>query len=143
MQNEHAGRFAAPRAKYRALLAATALVLLASCGGGGGGAGVAPPPAVNQAPVFTSGNAATYVENGTAIAHQATATDAEGSVLTFTITGGADAALFVITSAGQLRFVASPNFDLPTDGGSDNVYQVELTVSDGEKSSDDPRCNSN
>lgn len=133
MKNEYARRFAAPREGIRALLATTALALLVSCGGGGGGS--SPPPVLNQAPIFTSANAATYVENGTDNAYQATATDAEGGALTFTITGGADAVRFVVTPAGQLRFVAPPNFDLATDANGDNVYQVQLTVSDGQVSS--------
>lgn len=120
------------------LLALTAITaLIASCGGGGSGAPPAPPappPAANQAPSFTSANAVAYVENGTGTVYQATASDPEGSALTFAITGGADAALFTVSASGQLRFNASPNFDLAADADGNNVYQVQLTVSDGQAS---------
>ena len=52
--------------------------------------------------------------------------------LTYSIVGGADAALFTIDAAtGALRFVAAPDFEAPTDAGADNVYDVTVQVSDG------------
>jgi Ca2+-binding RTX toxin-like protein len=51
--------------------------------------------------------------------------------LTYSISGGADAAKFSINAAtGVLSFVASPDFDLPTDAGGNNVYDVIVLVSD-------------
>lgn len=104
-------------------------LLLASCGGGGGG-GAPPPPGPNSAPSFTSLQTATVVEN-TAAAYQATAADPEGSALTFSISGGADAARFSITAAGALSFTPAPDFDLATDADGNNVYAVQIRVSDG------------
>ena len=44
---------------------------------------------------------------------------------TYSITGGADPALFTINATtGVLSFVAAPNFEVPTDAGADNVYDV-------------------
>lgn len=106
------------------------LSLLAACGGGGGG--TTPPPA-NQPPSFTSPATVSVVENN-ANAYQATATDPDGNPLTFSITGGADAARFTITAAGQLRFVAAPNFDLPADADGNNIYLVEISVGDSQTS---------
>lgn len=103
------------------------LLLLASCGGGGGGSAPAGP---NNAPTFTSPQTATVVENITT-AYQATATDAEGNALTYSISGGADAARFSITTAGALSFAPAADFDLPTDTDGDNVYAVQIRVSDG------------
>ncbi len=37
-----------------------------------------------------------------------------------------------MTATGSLSFVAPPNFDLPGDASQDNVYQVQLTASDGQ-----------
>ncbi len=37
-----------------------------------------------------------------------------------------------MTTNGALTFVTPPNFDLPGDAGRDNVYQVQLTASDGQ-----------
>lgn len=49
----------------------------------------------------------------------------------YTITGGADAALFTIDSAtGLLRFIDAPDYETPRDlglGAGNNTYQVEVT----------------
>ncbi|MEA3065891.1 MAG: hypothetical protein QOJ27_2343 [Sphingomonadales bacterium] len=108
------------------------LVILSACGGGGGGA-PPPPPAPNQAPSFTSAAAVSVVENR-ADAYQATATDPEGGPLVFSIAGGADAARFAISAGGALRFVAAPDFEVPADADGNNVYLVEIAVSDGQAS---------
>ena len=52
--------------------------------------------------------------------------------LTYSISGGADAAKFSINSStGVLSFVAAPNYEAPTDAGANNVYDVTVQVSDG------------
>jgi len=105
---------------------------LAGCSGGGGSA-PAPSPTptpANRAPAFTSAATASVVENTTAVL-TATASDPDGNPLSFAISGGADAARFSMTSAGALAFAPAPNFDLPADADGDNVYQVQLRVSDG------------
>ena len=114
----------------------TAPLLLASCGGGSGG-GSTPPPANNAPPSFTSAQTASVTENTSAV-YQAAASDPDGNPLTFTIDGGADAALFSITSAGALRFKTAPDYDLPGDANGDNVYAVTLRVSDGSASATQP-----
>lgn len=118
--------------RMRVLFALTSL-LLVSCGGGGGGNGDGggPPPGANAPPVFTSLQTASVAEN-TAAAYQATASDPDSNPLTFAIDGGADAALFSITAAGALRFNAAPDHDLPGDADGNNVYAVQLRVSDGQ-----------
>ncbi|ODP37129.1 PQQ-dependent sugar dehydrogenase, partial [Sphingomonas turrisvirgatae] len=88
------------------------------------------PSAANRAPTFTSAATASVVENSTA-AYTATATDPDGDALTFSIAGGADAARFTIGSGGALVFTPAPNFELPGDADGDNVYRVQLRVSDG------------
>ena len=85
-------------------------------------------------PVITSsgGGASASInvpENTTAVV-TVTATDV-GDTLTYSISGGADAAKFVIDSTtGVLRFIAAPDFEAPTDANGDNVYQVTVTVRD-------------
>ncbi len=116
--------------RMRVFLALSPLVL-ASCGGGGGGGSA--PPSANAPPSFTSPQTASIAENTTA-AYQATASDPDGNTLTFTIDGGADAARFAITAAGALRFSTAPDFDLPGDADGDNVYAVQIRVSDGQAS---------
>lgn len=100
-------------------------LLVQACAGGGG---TTPPP--NQAPSFVSTGSISVAENVTA-AYQAAATDPDGDALTFSITGGADAARFTITPAGALSFVVAPDFEAPADSGANNVYDVQLGVADG------------
>lgn len=85
----------------------------------------------DNAPVITGG-AASVAENSTATGFTATATDADGNAVTFSISGGADATLFAIdASTGALSFIAAPDFDVPGDAGADNVYDVNVQASDG------------
>ncbi|MDF1811863.1 MAG: choice-of-anchor Q domain-containing protein, partial [Verrucomicrobiales bacterium] len=91
---------------------------------------------VNDNPVITSdGGGATATvnaaENQTAVT-TVTATDVDlpAQNLTFTITGGADAALFDITAGGVLTFKVAPDFENATDDGTDGVYDVQVTVTD-------------
>jgi len=89
------------------------------------------------APTITSnggGDTATIsiAENTTAVTTvMATDPDA-GQTLSYSISGGADAAKFTIGSlTGVLSFVTAPNFELPTDAGGNNVYDVIVQASDG------------
>ena len=59
-------------------------------------------------------------------------TDPEGSAITWSITGGADAAKFSINAAtGAVTFVTAPSFGTPTDDDADNSYVLQITASDG------------
>jgi uncharacterized protein (DUF2141 family) len=89
------------------------------------------------APTITSnggGDTATIsiAENTTAVA-TVLATDPDaGQTLSYSISGGADAAKFTIGAlTGVLSFVTAPNFELPTDAGGNNVYDVIVQASDG------------
>src|SRR5262249_5725656 len=93
----------------------------------------------DNAPVFSSGTSASTAENvSTATAvYTAVATDADGTpannTVSYSLQGGvADNNLFNINSAtGAVTFKASPNFENPTDGGANNVYDIVVTASDG------------
>ena len=52
---------------------------------------------------------------------------------------GTDAAKFSISSSGELKFIAMPDFEKPTDTGNNNTYDVtvEVTDSDGNTASQD------
>ena len=86
---------------------------------------------VNEAPLITSGAAVSATENQTA-ATTVTSSDVDGGAPVYSIVGGADAALFTIDAAtGVLAFNAAPDFELPSDAGADNVYDVTVQVADG------------
>jgi hypothetical protein len=56
----------------------------------------------------------------------------KGDVLVYSIIGGVDRSLFTIDAAtGVMRFITAPDFERPTDSGTNNVYDVEVQVSDG------------
>ena len=58
--------------------------------------------------------------------------DLPAQTLTYSITGGADAARFTIDAAtGALSFLAVPDYEVPSDANADNVYDVTVQVSDG------------
>ncbi|MBV8688232.1 MAG: cadherin repeat domain-containing protein [Alphaproteobacteria bacterium] len=90
----------------------------------------------NEAPVIGSnggGDAAavTVAENGNAVTTVAAA-DPEHAALSYSIAGGADAALFSINaSTGELSFISAPDYEAPADANGDNVYQVTVRAGDG------------
>jgi len=86
---------------------------------------------VNEGPLFTSPSAFSVAEN-TTVAANLTAVDPDaGTVFLYTITGGADAALFDIDAAtGVVTFKTAPNFEAPQDAGGNNVYDVDVAVDD-------------
>jgi hypothetical protein len=102
--------------------AGLAVLALPGCSGGGS--------APNQPPSFTSPAVAVMPETGS-LDYQAVATDPDGDPLTYSIQGGADGSRFAITAGGALRFVSAPDFERPADSGGNNVYEVQLGVSDG------------
>ena len=107
--------------------------LLAACGGGSTRVSVGnPPPTTNRAPVFTSAATATVPEDTAGVFYTATASDADNNPLVFSIMGGVDRDRFNITTAGALSFVVPPDFEAPVDTNRDNVYLVDLRVSDGQ-----------
>ena len=87
-------------------------------------------------PIFSSGNSVGVAENHTvdSVVYTAMATDADGDTLTYSLSG-ADGALFTIDlTTGAVRFIASPDFEDPDDAGGNNVYNITVTASDGDKS---------
>ncbi len=111
----------------RAFLAS--LMLLQGCGSGGN----SPAPPVDLPPTFTSATSVTFQEGSSTTAYQAVAIDPEGRPITFSIVGGADAALFTLTADGKLTFKTAPDFEAPADANRDNIYQIQIAASDGAK----------
>jgi len=90
-------------------------------------------PIVNEAPTITSDEQFSINENET-IVSTIQATDNENTSLTFNISGGADGSLFSLNdSTGELAFNNAPDFEVPNDTDSNNIYELEIEVSDGDK----------
>ena len=88
---------------------------------------------VNEAPTVSGSTAVRYAENGAAAVAAYTAADPEGATVTWTLTGD-DAEDFRVSSTGALTFQTSPDFETPADAGTDNVYNVIVSASDGNSS---------
>jgi Ca2+-binding RTX toxin-like protein len=94
---------------------------------------------VNEAPVISSNGglataAISVAENTTAVTTVVAADPDAGNTVTYSIaTGlGDDAGLFTINAAtGELAFNPAPDFEGPTDLGTNNVYNVTVRASDG------------
>lgn len=85
-----------------------------------------PPPSL---PTFSSGASASTEENVTTQVVYTAVAQAVG-VVSYAITGGADAASFVIDAAsGDVRFASPPDFEAPSDADANNVYEITITAS--------------
>ncbi len=92
---------------------------------------------VGDAPVITSNGgldtAAVSVAENSTVVTTVTSTDVDaGATKAFSISGGADAARFQIDAAtGALSFRSAPNFEARVDAGTNNIYDVIVSASDG------------
>ncbi len=89
---------------------------------------------VNEStPVFSSGTSVSMFENQASTGYIAQAADSAEptQTISYSITGGADGALFNVDGAsGALSFIAAPDFETPQDAGGLNIYNVEISASD-------------
>ena len=91
----------------------------------------------NELPTITSNDggdtAAASIAENTSVVTTVTAHDPDaGQTLSYSIVGGADAGLFTIdATTGALAFGTAPDFEAPTTSGANNVYDVNVQVSDG------------
>jgi hypothetical protein len=88
---------------------------------------------VPAAPVAPASASADVAENTRIVATvSATDPDHQPQALTYSLVGGADAALFVVDPVnGELRFAQVPDFETPADADKDNRYQLTWQASDG------------
>ena len=90
---------------------------------------------VDEAPTITttSRTAFSQPEGRTSTLYTFRATDPEGGTVTWE-PGGTDGSAFTITTdssgRGALSFANPPDFEIPTDSGGDNVYNVTVQASD-------------
>ncbi|MEY4203433.1 MAG: hypothetical protein RL013_1136, partial [Bacteroidota bacterium] len=97
---------------------------------------------INYNPEITSTATANFIETSCYELYDAQSTDrtdSEGSGLTYSITGGADAARFAINPVnGKLSWNSfTPDFELPGDANGDNQYEVVVRVTNTLGLSDD------
>jgi len=90
----------------------------------------------NVTPVITSNGGGTdaavdVVENDATVT-TVVADDPDSISVVYSIVGGADASKFKIDAAtGVLAFKNAPDYEVPTDNGADNTYEVIVQASDG------------
>ncbi|MFP5275442.1 CARDB domain-containing protein, partial [Coleofasciculus sp.] len=79
---------------------------------------------INESPTITSSSTANLDENTTLVT-TITATDPDGDIPTFSITGGTDSSLFTLdANTGELSFNNPANFETPLDADGNNSYDV-------------------
>ncbi len=71
-----------------------------------------------------------YDENDTQRVDLYTATDPENGTIEWSVEG-TDRDDFTITPNGELRFEAVPDYEIPTDAGRNNSYEITVVASDG------------
>ena len=110
--------------------------------GGAGASYVIFGGATLEALHFTSLASAGFAENGSGVVRNIDASLKGGAAdvgISYSITGGADRALFTLDAAsGELSFIDAPDFETPQDADGDNVYEVTVTATeDGASESQD------
>ena len=86
---------------------------------------------VNDDPVITSPSTFSITENLIAVG-TVTSSDVDGGAPQYTLVGVDDDSLFSIDiNTGALTFNASPDFEAPADGDTDNDYEITVQVDDG------------
>ena len=105
--------------------------VLAACSSGGDDAAPATIVPTNNAPTFTDPGTLSVLEGSTTVATiEAKDLESGSAGVTQTISGGADASSFAITSGGELTFASAPDFETPGDSDGDNVYEVTIQGED-------------
>ena len=89
---------------------------------------------VNEAPIISSASFS-IAEQSTAVGSISASDPDASTTLTFSLASGSaavdDAKFSINSTTGAVSFLATPNFESPTDNGLDNVYNFTVNVSDG------------
>ena len=123
-------------------VAGVCLVALGAAACSGGSSESSPtlqPPAANTAPVFSGATSFSLNEGISGAIGTVSVTDPNGDAATFSISGR-DGALFSVSSAStsgqatqiELRLGEALDFERPSDGNGDGVYDFTLSASDGQ-----------
>ena len=86
---------------------------------------------LDEAPEFRRGSRTefSFRENGTSSLYTYRATDPEGAVVAWSVSG-TDGEDFEISTGGVLEFRDPPDYDDPADDGGDNEYEVTVVATD-------------
>ena len=84
---------------------------------------------VDEVPTIAGDATIDYAENGTGDVETYTAMDPEGTAISWSLAGD-DAGVFDISGAGVLTFNESPDYEMPADADTDNMYSVTIQVTD-------------
>jgi len=91
----------------------------------------ATPVVANLPPYFTTNDSFTVPENQTAVA-TLKGVDPEGKAVTFALAASTDSALFKLNATtGVLTFASAPDYEKPLDYGANNVFHLNIVISDG------------
>ena len=85
---------------------------------------------VNEVPSIAGDATIEYAENDTRDVATYMVAGPNAASITWSLEG-ADAGDFDISNGGVLRFSNSPDYETPTDDGTDNTYLVTVKASDG------------
>ena len=87
--------------------------------------------ALQDPPTIDSDSTVSIDENNTVVLSVA-GNDVDEDTLVYSISGGSDSDLFQIdSSSGELSFLNKADFEQPSDSDTNNQYEVEVTVNDG------------
>ena len=103
------------------------LLLLSACGGGGGGWSSNDN---NRIPFISNSSSNFEVKENQKEAFTVIAGDPDGDAISFSLSG-TDSSKLSINSSGDVSFVATPDYENPTDANTDNDYEFSVSVSDG------------
>lgn len=88
---------------------------------------------INSPPLMDL-SSSTSVNEGVTDVLSVNASDADGDTLSYTLASqdpGNDAGNFTLSSDGVLTFNSAPDWEAPSDYNTDNVYKINISVSDG------------
>ena len=84
-------------------------------------------------PILTTPPASlTVAENDSSVIYTFTASDLDGDALIYSLDGADAQYLALGASSGTLQFQSAPDYETPLDANQDNVYELNVSVSDGE-----------
>lgn len=91
----------------------------------------------NTVPIITNLKAVIDKEEASSTSlYQIEATDAEGDIIYYQISG-VDASFFTVSSTGLLAFIDAPDYENPSDFDLDNIYAINVAVTDIEQTADE------